>query len=107
MTSDNVIDFPSQDIKLANQKEHLGKAVEELEYKYGELDTLHEMLNQREADANKLEKEFDEVLKLYIDEVGIDNVPALWLSYSRSCAVKSIGEGEYKMIWLGTDLDEE
>ena len=107
MTSDNVLEFPSQDLKLANQKEQLGKAVDDLELKYSELDTLHDMLNHREAEANKMEKEFDEVLKLYIDEVGIDNVHALWLSYSRSCAVKAIGDGEYKMIWLGTAHDEE
>lgn len=107
MTSDNVIEFPSQDLKLANLKEQLTKQVGELEFKYSELDTLHEMLNMREAEANKMEKAFDIVLKTYVDEVGIENVPALWLSYSRSCAVKSIGEGEYRMIWLGTDLDEE
>ena len=102
-----VLEFPSQEIKLANQKEQIVKVVGELEFKYSELDTLHDMLNHREAEANKLEKEFDEILKPYIDEVGIENVPALWLSYSRSCAVKAIGEGEYRMIWLGTDLEDE
>jgi len=102
-----ILEFPSQEIKVAHLKEQLTKAVGELEFKYTELDTLHEMLNMREAEANKMEKELDELLKPYIDEIGIENVPALWLSYSRSCAVKAIGDGEYRMIWLGTDLDEE
>jgi hypothetical protein len=46
------------------------------------------------------------VIKQYIDEVGIENTPALWLTYSRSCIVKAKAEGEYEMIWLGTEEDE-
>ena len=53
------------------------------------------------------EKEFDVLIKQYIDEVGIENTPALWLTYSRSCVVKAKAEGEYEMIWLGTDLEDD
>lgn len=102
----DVVDFPVQSVKLEQLKEQIEKAVGDLEFKYDELDTLHDMLNQREQEANELEKSYDVILKEYVDEVGIKDTPALWLTYSRSCAVKAIADGEYEMIWLGTDLDE-
>ena len=102
----DVVDFPVQSVKLEQLKEQIEKAVGDLEFKYDELDTLHDMLNQREQEANELEKSYDAILKEYVDEVGIKDTPALWLTYSRSCAVKAIADGEYEMIWLGTDLDE-
>ena len=103
----DVVDFPTQDVKLAQLKEQIVKAVGELEFKYTELDTLHEMLNMREQEAAQMEKDFDVLIKQYIDEVGIENTPALWLTYSRSCVMKAKAEGEYEMIWLGTDWDNE
>lgn len=102
----DVVDFPVQSVKLEQLNEQIEKAVGDLEFKYDELDTLHDMLNQREQEANELEKSYDVILKEYVDEVGIKDTPALWLTYSRSCAVKAIADGEYEMIWLGTDLDE-
>jgi len=103
----DVIDFPSQDVKLAQLETEIKKAVTDLEFKYTELDTLHEILNEREKEANELEKSYDVTLKEYVDLEGIENTPALWLTYSRSCAVKAIADGEYEMIWLGTDLGED
>jgi len=103
----DVIDFPSQDVKLAQLETEIKKAVTDLEFKYTELDTLHEILNEREKEANELEKSYDVILKEYVDLEGIENTPALWLTYSRSCAVKAIADGEYEMIWLGTDLEDE
>ena len=103
----NVIEFPTQSIKLKQLEEQINKGVTDLEFKYNELDTLHDMLHNREQEAGKLEKEYDLIIKEYIDEVGIENTPALWLTYSRSCIVKATAEGEYEMIWLGTDLEED
>ena len=103
----DVVDFPSKDVKLAQLETEIKKAVTDLELKYNELDTLHEMLNEREKETNELEKDYDVLIKQYIDEEGIKNTPALWLTYSRSCAVKALADGEYEMIWLGTDLDDE
>jgi len=103
----DVINFPSKDVKLAQLETEIKKAVTDLEFKYTELDTLHEILNEREKEANALEKDYDVILKEYIDEEGIKNTPALWLTYSRSCAVKAIADGEYEMIWLGTELEDE
>ena len=103
----DVIDFPSQDVKLAQLETEIKKAVTDLELKYTELDTLHEILNEREKEANQFEKDYDVLIKQYIDEVGIKDTPALWLTYSRSCAVKAIADGEYEMIWLGTDLESD
>ena len=103
----NVIEFPTQSIKLKQLEEQINKGVTDLEFKYNELDTLHDMLHNREQEAGKLEKEYDLIIKQYIDEVGIENTPALWLTYSRSCIVKAKAEGEYEMIWLGTDLEGE
>ena len=103
----DVIDFPSQDVKLEQVETEIKKAVKDLELNYTELDTLHEILNEREKEANQLEKDYDVLIKQYIDEVGIKDTPALWLTYSRSCAVKAIADGEYEMIWLGTDLEND
>lgn len=103
----DVIDFPSQDVKMAQLETEIKKAVTDLEFKYTELDTLHDILNDREKEANELEKDYDVLIKQYIDKVGIKDTPALWLTYSRSCAVKAIAEGEYEMVWLGTDLEED
>ena len=107
MTSDNVIEFPTQSIKLKQLEEQINKGVTDLEIKYTELDLLHDRLNEQEKEANELEKSYDVILKQYVDLEGIENTPALWLTYSRSCAVKAIAEGEYEMIWLGTDLEDE
>lgn len=107
MTSNNVIEFPTKDVKVAQLTEQVTEAMGELEVKYNELDALHEMLNQRELEANNLEKEYDVIIKQYIDEVGIKNTPALWLTYSRSCVMKAKAEGEYEMIWLGTEDEDE
>ncbi len=107
MTSDNVIEFPTQSIKLKQLEEQINKGVTDLEIKYTELDLLHERLNEQEREANKLEKDFDVVIKQYIDEVGIEDTPALWLTYSRSCVVKALADGEYEMIWLGTEDKED
>ena len=103
----DVIDFPTQDVKLEQLKTEIEKGVTDLEFKYTELDTLHEILNEREKETNELEKDYDVLIKQYIDEVGIKDTPALWLTYSRSCAVKAIADGEYEMIWLGTDLESD
>ena len=103
----DVIDFPSQDVKLAQLETEIKKAVTDLEFKYGELDALHDMLNTKEKEANELETSYDVVLKQYVDLEGIENTPALWLTYARSCAVKAIADGEYEMVWLGTDLEDE
>ena len=102
----DVVDFPTQDVKLKQLENEINKGVTDLEFKYNELDTLHEMLHNREQEAGEMEKDFDVLIKEYIDEVGIENTPALWLTYSRSCIVKATAEGEYEMIWLGTDEDE-
>ena len=103
----NVVDFPVQSVKLKQLSEQLEKGVTDLEFKYNELDTLHDMLHMREQEAGQLEKDFDVVIKQYIDEVGIENTPALWLTYSRSCIVKAKAEGEYEMVWLGTEDKED
>lgn len=99
----DVVQFPTEDIKLEQLKEQIEKGVTDLEFKYNELDALHEMLSNKEAEANELEGSFDLLIKEYIDEVGIKDTPALWLTYSRSCVVKATGEGEYEMIWIGDD----
>lgn len=99
----DVVQFPTEDVKLEQLKEQIEKGVTDLEFKYSELDALHEILGNREAEANELEGSFDLLIKEYIDEVGIKDTPALWLTYSRSCVVKATGEGEYEMIWVGDD----
>ena len=103
----DIVDFPTQDVKLKQLETEINKGVTDLEFRYNEIDTLHDMLHTREQEANKKEKEFDLLCKEYIDEVGIENTPALWLTYARSCVVKATAEGEYEMIWLGTDWDKE
>ena len=103
----DVVEFPTENVKLAQLKEQVVKAVGELEFKYDELDNLHDILNQREREANTLEKDYDVLIKQYIDEVGIENTPSLWLTYSRSCAVKALADGEYEMIWLGTEESDD
>ncbi len=101
----DVVEFPTESRKITELTEKLEKGVTDLEFKYNELDAIHEMLNQREAEANTLEKDFDKLIKEYVDIKGIDDTPAIWLTYSRSCIVKATGEGEYKMIWIG-DKDD-
>ena len=103
----DVIDFPTQDVKLQQLKTEIEKGVADLEFKYTELDTIHDMLHTREEEAGQLEKDYDMLIKEYIDIVGIKDTPALWLTYSRSCVVKATAEGEYEMIWLGTDWDND
>ena len=99
----NVVEFPVEDVRLKQLEEQINKGVTDLEFKYNELDTLHEMLHNREQEAGELEKEYDVLIKKYIDEVGIKDTPALWLTYSRSCVVKALADREYEMIWLGTE----
>ena len=101
----DVVDFPVEDVRLKQLEEQINKGITDLEFKYSELDTLHDMLHHREQEAGELEKEYDVLIKKYIDEVGIKDTPALWLTYSRSCVVKALADGEYEMIWLGTDLE--
>ena len=103
----DVIEFPSKELKLEQLEKTLNERVGELETYYEELDALHSRLSALEMDTNALEKDFDVYMKQYIDEVGIENVPAVWLTYSANCMVKAEGDGEFSMIWLGTDLAEE
>ncbi len=102
----DVVEFPTESRKITELTEKLEKGVTDLEFKYNELDTIHDMLHTREEEAGQLEKDYDMLIKEYIDIVGIKDTPALWLTYSRSCVVKATAEGEYEMIWLGTDLDD-
>ena len=103
----DVVEFPTQDAKVKRLEDTLTGWIAGLEYTYDELDALHERLNNMEKEASRQEKDYDEVIKEYIDEAGVENVPALWLTYSRSCVMKATAEGEYEMIWVGTDLDDE
>ena len=103
----DILEFPTQDAKIKKLEDQLTGWIAGLESTYDELDTLHESLNNMEKEAARQEKDYDEVIKEYIDEVGIENVPALWLTYSRSCVMKATAEGEYEMIWLGTELEDE
>ncbi len=102
----DVVEFPIEDVRLKQLEEQINKGVTDLEYKYSELDTLHDMLHHREQEAGDLEKDFDVLIKEYIDKVGIEDTPALWLTYSRSCVVRAKAEGEYEMIWIGDKEDE-
>ena len=102
----DVIEFPSKELKLEQLEKTLNERVGELETYYEELDALHSRLSALEMDTNALEKDFDVYIKQYIDEVGIENVPALWLTYSASCMVKAEGDGGFSMIWLGTDWED-
>ena len=99
----DIVEFPVEDVRLKQLEEQINKGITDLEFKYSELDTLHDMLHHREQEAGELEKEYDVLIKKYIDEVGIKDTPALWLTYSRSCVVKALADGEYEMIWLGTE----
>lgn len=103
----NVLNFPVEDVRLKQLEEQINKGVTDLEFKYNELDALHDMLHTREQEASELEKDFDVLIKEYIDKVGIENTSALWLTYSRSCVVKAKAEGEYEMIWLGTEENDD
>ena len=103
----NVIEFPTQSIKLKQLEDQVVGWMVGLEHTYEELDALHDKLHTLEQEAARQEKDYDVVIKEYIDEVGIENVPALWLTYSRSCIMKATAEGEYEMIGLGTDLEDE
>lgn len=96
----DVVEFPVEDIKLKQLESEIKQAVTDLEFKYNELDTLHEMLNNKEAEANIMENDFNGLIKQYIDKEGIENTPALWLTYSSKCMVKCEGDGEYSMVWL-------
>ena len=99
----DIVEFPVEDVRLKQLEEQINKGITDLEFKYSELDTLHDMIHNREQEAGELEKEYDVLIKKYIDEVGIKDTPALWLTYSRSCVVKALADGEYEMIWLGTE----
>lgn len=103
----DVVEFPTQDKRLANLTDEINKGVTELETLYTELDELHAKINELESSAFSKEKEYDVFIKEYVDEVGIEDTPALWLTYSRSCVVKATGEGEYKMVWLGSDWESD
>jgi hypothetical protein len=103
----DVIEFPTHDAKVKKLEDQLTGWIAELEETYNDLDVLHDSLHNLEQEASRQEKDFDEVIKEYIDEVGIENVPALWLTYSRSCAIKALEDGEYEMIWIGTDLGDK
>jgi hypothetical protein len=102
----DVINFPTHDAKVKKLEDTLTGWIAGLEETYDELDALHDSLHNLEQEASRQETDYDEVIKEYIDEVGIENVPALWLTYSRSCAIKALESGEYEMIWLGTDLED-
>lgn len=103
-----IVQFPTKDARLEQLRGAIDKKILALESRYAELDDLHAQINSLESDCNDNEKEFDGYLKEYIYHVGVDNVPATWLSYSQNCIIKAIGEGEYKMVWLGnTDAGEE
>ena len=103
----DVVEFPTKDAKLKKLEDQVIGWMVGLEHTYEELDALHDKLHKLEQEAARQEKDYDLKIKEYIDEVGIENVPALWLTYSRSCVVKATAEGEYEMIWLGTDLEED
>ena len=62
----DVVQFPTEDVKLEQLKQQIEKGVTDLEFKYNELDALHEMLSNREAEANELESSFDLLIKEYI-----------------------------------------
>ena len=49
----DVVDFPTQDVKLAQLETEIKKGVTDLEFKYSELDTLHELLHHREQEADQ------------------------------------------------------
>jgi hypothetical protein len=102
----DVVEFPTQEAKVKKLEDTICGWIAGLEETYNELDELHDRLHTLEQEAARQEKDYDVVIKEYIDEVGIENVPALWLTYSRSCVMKAKAEGEYEMIWIGTDLDE-
>jgi len=103
----DVVEFPTQEAKVKKLEDTICGWIAGLEYTYDELDRLHDKLHTTEQEAARQEKDYDLKIKEYIDEVGIENVPALWLTYSRSCVVKCKAEGEYEMIWLGTDLEND
>jgi hypothetical protein len=102
----DVVEFPTQEAKVKKLEDTICGWIAGLEETYNELDELHDRLHTLEQEAARQEKDYDVVIKEYIDEVGIEDTPALWLTYSRSCVVKAKAEGEYEMIWIGTDLDE-
>ena len=65
----DVVNFPLEDVRLKQLEDQIKKGVTDLEFKYNELDTLHEMLHNREQEAGELEKDFDVLIKEYIDKL--------------------------------------
>ena len=100
----NVVHFPTKEVKIDKIKDYLDNAMETLEENYQLLDQLHQGLHVMEKASDELEQAYDVALKQYIDEVGIENVPQLMLSYSSNVLCKVEGE-EMNCEWVGEEDD--
>ena len=104
MTS-TVLQFPTAVVKQDRMKEELTELSEQLEETYQLLDQLHQGLHVLEKDSDEKEQYYDVKLKQYIDEVGIENIPTILLSYSSNVLCKADADDEITCEWLGDDED--
>jgi hypothetical protein len=104
MTS-TVLQFPTAVVKQDRMKEELTELSEQLEETYQLLDQLHQGLHVLEKDSDEKEQYYDVKLKQYIDEVGIENIPTILLSYSSHVLCKANADDEITCEWLGDDED--
>ena len=98
----NIVAFPGKDVKRNNLHKSLWDAASSLEVKYGELDEMHQMLNELEQSVSGMEREYDEHLKQYAEIVGDDEIEVGLLEYSSSAVIEVVPEAGTITIRWGT-----
>jgi hypothetical protein len=101
-----VVEFPTRARKHGVIKERLHSMVEDLNVLYDNLERAYQIIHRLEAESDSLEKEYNNVLRGYVDAVeDHEQVEVLFLNYSTEAEIYEDENNNLRIRFRG-DYDE-
>ena len=92
-----IIQFPKTTYKY-RLEESLGKLRESLTEIYAALDKVDKGYKTIESQAHEMEDSYQELMMLYSEEVGGDNIPLEWLEFCPYVGMERDADGKITII---------
>ena len=102
----NVIDFPQRAFKKRIE-ESLSNMRESLSEMYAALEKIDKGYKTVQTQAHEMEDSYQDLMGLYIDEVGEDAVPLEWLEYCPYVGMERDPDGKIRITLLEPPEDKK
>ena len=102
----SVIQFPTASKQIDALEERLTSMCDNLQEDYNSLYRLYEDTNTIEDRVSQNEKRYNDILKAYIQKVGVENCPVGFLEYSTNARATVDDHGNIVLFFEANDEKE-